>query len=188
MPIHRTYSRFPVQTSKRERRRPGRLRRSWIPGDRLSRGRGASNAAAGLGGFLFVTTDPDRVSPRVLECVDRLPVVGQDAVKSLEVFCRVRAPSCPGTCRRWRQARSWCWAPVRGQRASSTPFPAAATDGATAANTPRGALGKDNSFYFHGPEGKLNLRAHNHTMFVDLADGVDEATWEWHRSPGDYSE
>ena len=38
----------------------------------------------------MVTTDPDRVSPRVLECVDRLPVVGRDAVKSLEVFCRVR--------------------------------------------------------------------------------------------------
>jgi len=51
-----------------------------------------------------------------------------------------------------------------------------------------GRLGEDNSFYFHGPERKLNLRAHNLTMFVDLADGVDEATWEWHRSRGDYSE
>ena len=49
-------------------------------------------------------------------------------------------------------------------------------------------MGEDNSFYFHPPEGKLNLRVHNLTMFVDLADGVDEVTWEWHRSPGDYSE
>jgi hypothetical protein len=24
-------------------------------------------------------------------------------------------------------------------------------------------------------------------MFMDLADGVDEATWEWHRRLGDYS-
>ena len=50
-----------------------------------------------------------------------------------------------------------------------------------------GRLGTDTSFYFRGGEGKLNLRAHNLTMFVDLADGVDEATWDWHRHRGDYS-
>jgi hypothetical protein len=24
-------------------------------------------------------------------------------------------------------------------------------------------------------------------MFLEMADGVDEATWEWHRSRGDFS-
>ena len=34
---------------------------------------------------------------------------------------------------------------------------------------------------------RSNLRAQNLTMFVELADGVDEATWQWHRSRNDYS-
>jgi hypothetical protein len=50
-----------------------------------------------------------------------------------------------------------------------------------------GALGDDRSFYFRGPEGKLNLRAHNLILFTDLADGVDEETWLFHWGRGDVS-
>ena len=35
-----------------------------------------------------------------------------------------------------------------------------------------GELGEDKSFYFRGPGGKLNLRAHNMNMFAQLAEGV----------------
>jgi hypothetical protein len=50
-----------------------------------------------------------------------------------------------------------------------------------------GELPPDRSFYFRGPEGKLNLRAQNLTLFLQLADGVDDETWEHHRKEGDYS-
>ena len=50
-----------------------------------------------------------------------------------------------------------------------------------------GRLGEDKSFFFRGPDERLNLRAHNLTLFVELGDGVDEATWQWHREQGDYS-
>jgi hypothetical protein len=50
-----------------------------------------------------------------------------------------------------------------------------------------GRLGDDKSFFFRGSDERLNLRAHNLTLFVELADGVDEATWQWHREHGDYS-
>jgi hypothetical protein len=43
-----------------------------------------------------------------------------------------------------------------------------------------GELPEDRSFYFRGPEGKLNLRAHNLILFMDLADGVDDETWLFH--------
>ena len=33
----------------------------------------------------------------------------------------------------------------------------------------------------------MNLRATNLVMFVQMGDGVDEATWEFHRQQGDYS-
>jgi hypothetical protein len=36
--------------------------------------------------------------------------------------------------------------------------------------------------------GKLHLRAYNLDVFMDMADGVDEATREFHRRRGDSSE
>jgi hypothetical protein len=43
-----------------------------------------------------------------------------------------------------------------------------------------GELPEDRSFYFRGPEGKLNLRAQNLIQFMDLGDGVDDDTWLHH--------
>ena len=50
-----------------------------------------------------------------------------------------------------------------------------------------GELPADRSFYFRGPQGDLNLRAANLVRFCELAEGVDEATWEHHRRRGEYS-
>lgn len=50
-----------------------------------------------------------------------------------------------------------------------------------------GDLGPDRSFYFKGPEGKLNLRAQNLKTFLQLAEGVDDDTWLHHLKAGDYS-
>jgi hypothetical protein len=50
-----------------------------------------------------------------------------------------------------------------------------------------GELGEDKSFYFRGPEGKLNLRAQNLNMFAQIAAGVDEETWAHHLRRSDYS-
>jgi hypothetical protein len=50
-----------------------------------------------------------------------------------------------------------------------------------------GDLDSEISFYFRGPEGKLNLRAQNLIMYLQLAEGVDNATWEYHLRNGNYS-
>jgi hypothetical protein len=50
-----------------------------------------------------------------------------------------------------------------------------------------GELPPDRSFYFRGAGGQLNLRAANLGRFCELADGVDDETWSWHLSRGDYS-
>jgi hypothetical protein len=51
----------------------------------------------------------------------------------------------------------------------------------------KGDLGTEKSFYFRSPDGRLNLRAQNLTMFVQIAEGVDDETWDFHRRRGDYS-
>ena len=50
-----------------------------------------------------------------------------------------------------------------------------------------GNLGRDRSFYFRGPEGRLNLAAPNLQLFLHLGDGVDDETWLYHLGRGDYS-
>ena len=51
-----------------------------------------------------------------------------------------------------------------------------------------GQLGEDKSFYFRGPQGKLNIRAQNLNLFAQIAEGVDEDTWVYHLKQNDYSE
>jgi hypothetical protein len=50
-----------------------------------------------------------------------------------------------------------------------------------------GEMSAEQSFYFRGPESKLNLRAQNLNGFLQLADGVDDETWLYHLKRGDYT-
>jgi hypothetical protein len=50
-----------------------------------------------------------------------------------------------------------------------------------------GELPAERSFFFRGPGAKLNLRAANLVRFVELAEGIDDATWTHHLAAGDYS-
>jgi hydroxymethylpyrimidine pyrophosphatase-like HAD family hydrolase len=50
-----------------------------------------------------------------------------------------------------------------------------------------GELGEDKSFYFRGPDSKLNLRAQNMRVFAQTAAGVDDETWNHHLRKSDYS-
>ena len=45
----------------------------------------------------------------------------------------------------------------------------------------------DEAFVFRGPGGKLHLRAQNLSLFLQMAEGVDEDTWLHHLKQGDYS-
>ena len=51
-----------------------------------------------------------------------------------------------------------------------------------------GKLSPEQSVYCRGPKGKLNLRAQNLILFVQLAEGVDDETWIYHLKNGDYSQ
>jgi hypothetical protein len=50
-----------------------------------------------------------------------------------------------------------------------------------------GELDEDRSFYFRGRDNKLNLRAQNLALFLQVGEGVDEATWLHHLHRGDFS-
>ncbi len=54
-------------------------------------------------------------------------------------------------------------------------------------NYAEGNLGNDRCFFFRGEDGKLNLKAQNLIMFIQLASGVDDQTWLYHLQQHDYS-
>lgn len=51
-----------------------------------------------------------------------------------------------------------------------------------------GDIGPDQSFYFRGKDGKLNLRAYNVHAFAEMASGVDPETWMYHLQRGELSD
>jgi len=50
-----------------------------------------------------------------------------------------------------------------------------------------GELGPDRSFYFRGPDDRLNLRVQNLSLFNQIAEGLVDETWLFHLRRGDYS-
>ena len=150
----------------------------WDPGEAMLPGC--------LEGFLFITVHPDRLSSRVLRCIDRMLIVGSKPAETAEPFRALHdlpRPDAPDrladgqvlTAAReggWQIARA---IPGQGQRIRHSRKYA------------EGRLGDDTSFYFRGPKQRLNLRAHNLTLFTQIASGVDLDTWEHHRRAGDYS-
>ncbi len=43
------------------------------------------------------------------------------------------------------------------------------------------------SFYFRGPGNRMNLRAQNINVFIQMTEGLDDETWLYHLRRGDYS-
>lgn len=155
------------------------LSRDWDPG--------AASVPVELEGFLFITTHPDELSPSVLNCVDRLVVVGRQPGLAIEAFCAARGIATPGAVPENGPQDIIVYEPEAGSARQLQSIPGTGDRRRHRRKYAEGKLGEDTSFYFRGPEGKLNLRAHNLILFLDLADGVDEETWRWHRERGEYS-
>jgi len=132
---------------------------------------------------------PDHVAPALLSAVDLIVVVGSAPQETLATFSRTLGEASPPVDAGALEAGlaiGW-W-----HRRGAPPFlfrsiPPQAERLRHVRKYASGELGPDRSFYFQGPEAKLNLRAQNLTMFVQLAEGVDDDTWMHHLKRGDYS-
>jgi hypothetical protein len=141
-----------------------------------------------LGGLMLVTVNPERLNRVLLGRVDVVIAVGRDGEATLATFARVlerapptidAAPERPGQAL-LQHARA-----LRAELVDLTP--SRVVNRRHKRKYAQGELGPDKSFYFRGPDGRLNLRAQNLVVFNQLAEGVDEATWLFHLRAGDYS-
>jgi HAD superfamily hydrolase (TIGR01484 family) len=141
-----------------------------------------------LQGLVLVTVHPDQVARAVLSAVDMAVAVGESAGDMIRAFGRslgrepVLPPLAPGP----GQLLVW------DRRSGEAPFffrglQPRAQHRRHVRKYAAGDLGPDRSFYFRGPDGKLNLKAQNLLTFLELAEGVDEETWLFHLRRRDFS-
>lgn len=139
-----------------------------------------------LPAFIAVTVHPDEVAPDFLELVSTVVGVGEGSLTAIETFCRTmgRKPPHGGAALEPGQVH------VLGSDGSLeviTPPKPKEKKRRHAGKYADGNLGEDKSFYFRGPERKLNLRAHNLATFLQMGEGVDADTWLHHLRAGEYS-
>jgi hydroxymethylpyrimidine pyrophosphatase-like HAD family hydrolase len=141
-----------------------------------------------LTSVLLITVHPDLLSPALLEHVDTVLTVGAEAGQTLSGFAgaaKVKLPSF--TPPELEAGEVLLWTKGDGPPTRLRARPCRTERRRHRRKYAEGELPPERNFYFQGPEGKLNLRAQNLMLFLQLADGVDDATWEHHLRRGDYS-
>jgi len=141
-----------------------------------------------LQNLVLVTVHPDRISPPALKPIDTVLAIGPDPVKVLDAFAIAAGfAEPPSGNAKLAAGEALAWFPRSGHM-HQIRFPLSQAERLRhKRNYSKGELGPDVSFYFRGPQNKLNLRAQNLTMFLQLADGIDDETWNYHLERGDYS-
>jgi HAD superfamily hydrolase (TIGR01484 family) len=142
-----------------------------------------------LDGTLLVSVAPSAVSTAALKLVDTVIVLGEKPAEMLREFAAAHSQAAPRSpLEKIPQGEALVWDRPRKQPPLRVVLEPSRTDRRRHLRKyAEGSLPEDRSFYFKGPEGKLNLRAQNLIVFTDLADGVDEDTWLYHWRRGDVS-
>ena len=138
---------------------------------------------------ILVTVEPATLAVDALRRVDDIFAVGDKAAETIAGFARalsIPAPELPRA--QPDKGEALFWRRSAGDRAQIMKSHAPAEKAERHIRKyAEGALGEDKSFYFRGPSNALNLRAQNLTIFMQMADGVDDDTWLHHLRANDYS-
>jgi hypothetical protein len=141
-----------------------------------------------ISNVIFVTVHPDHIAPHALEKVRLALAVGRKPGKSFQALALARKVPVPRVgdydldhhqVLAWHQNSDY-----ELERVRFTP-----AEAERRRHLRKYAAGdvQEKAFYFRGRDGKLNLRAQNLSIFLQMAEGVDEDTWNFHLRNGDFS-
>jgi HAD superfamily hydrolase (TIGR01484 family) len=140
-----------------------------------------------LSATILITVHPDLVSRDVLAGVDTVLALGPESDKVVESFCAAVAEDVPEGVVPPPENKVLYWNRSAGEPARPISVERPRQERKRHSRKyAEGDLG-DNSFYFRGTDGALNLKAQNLMMFLQIAEGIDDRTWEHHLRAGDYS-
>ena len=138
-----------------------------------------------LHNLLLITVHPDHLAPAALRAIDTVIAVGQPLAVPLGAV--PAAAAVPPSTLTPEPGHACVWSTHLTRPSCIRIVPAEAEQRRHRRKYAEGELGADKSFFFRGPQGRLNLRAQNLQMFLQIADGVDDDTWRFHLREGDYS-
>ncbi|MEP6957130.1 MAG: HAD hydrolase family protein [Nitrospirota bacterium] len=138
---------------------------------------------------IYVTVQPGEIERSILESIDSVFALGDRPDLTIQSYCtaiQIPAPDVGVTALEPGRALVW------NLGTDTPPFPIHIAPGAMERRRHRrkyaeGELPPERSFYFRGPSGQLNLRAQNLILFMQLGEGVDDATWMYHLRKHHYS-
>lgn len=141
-----------------------------------------------LGETIFVTVHTDHLAPLVLPLIDVIIAVGTAPQQTIQKFASGNGQQITWPVGlEYQKGKAVVWFP----RKDDAPFSIDIFPGRSERirHHRKYAVGNMHyhSFFFRGPENRLNLKAHNLTMFSQIAEGLDEETWLFHLRRGDYS-
>ena len=143
-----------------------------------------------MGGTILITVHPENVSAAALAFVDVAIATGETAGETVAAFAAAAKIAGPRDVKKEepRSGEALVWFVRRDREATLMRTRRAKAERRRhKRNYAQGELSPEQSFYFRGPQGKLNLRAQNLMTFLQLGEGVDEETWKFHSKRGDFS-
>ncbi len=153
----------------------------WLPSSEL--------LPENLMNVVLITVQPDLLPVSLLNRVEMLAVVGLDAeqmARSFGAATGVNPPQFPAP--QLETGDFWLWKiqpPPQVTRCRG--IKSHREHQRHRRKYAEGQLPPDRSFYFRGPDCRLNLRAQNLILFCQIAEGIDDVTWNFHLRNGDYA-
>jgi len=151
--------------------------------------RGGASHPERLHTVLQVTVHPALIAQRNLRGVDTIIAVGDEPGSMFDEFAQAVGAPAPALDRgQLEKGEALVWFRGPPERVIRMRIaPGTIERRRHTRKYAEGELPPDRSFYFRGAEGRLNLRAQNLMLFLQLADGIDDETWLHHLRAGDYS-
>jgi hydroxymethylpyrimidine pyrophosphatase-like HAD family hydrolase len=147
---------------------------------------------AGGSSMIYVSPHPGELAQSVLKTIDLAVVIGSQAQSGLTELARafgLSSLALPDDKSRGR-TQALAWFPGRGEPPFAfepQPSEVRSRQGLGVSGRRGADLPPERSFYFRGPQGRLNLRAQNIALFLQTVQGVDDETYRHHLRAGDYS-
>jgi HAD superfamily hydrolase (TIGR01484 family) len=141
-----------------------------------------------LPGTVLITVHPDAVASDALVIVTAVMALGPQAGEVIEAFCVAAGVEQPPEVAAPDDEHVLFWRP--GSAEPPKPIEVEKPHQSHKRHTRKyaeGEIDKESSFYFTGPDGATKLRAQNLMIFLQIAEGIDDRTWEYHLRAGDYS-
>jgi hypothetical protein len=138
---------------------------------------------------ILITVHPEHVSRTALQMVDVVLGIADSAKDVLHKFAETTeaaAPEYQGRAPEPGEGLAW-FAKGSGSPILVKPVRSTRERVRHVRQYAEGELSPQQSFFFRGPDSKLNLRAQNLRSFLQLAEGVDDETWMFHLRRGDFS-